>query len=131
MCCFPSKAKSTSPNVNDLLLNLIFLVDSLQSKVSHLRQLVAAGTKALPDLVKMERLRQGSVSALNSEGTLPGLLELGPEFAIRSTFNCPVDKTQANAGNPPVALPCGHLIGKVSSIIIIQGSKDKYLAANF
>ena len=98
----------------------------MQSKISHLRQIVAAGTKALPDMIKMETLMAGSVTNLHPEDTLPGLLELGPDFAVRSTFNCPVDKVQATADNPPTALSCGHLIGKVRSQI--NDARNKWQA---
>lgn len=92
----------------------------MQSKVSHLRQIIAAGTKALPDIIKMETLMKGSVTNLDRKESLPGLIELGPAFAVRSTFNCPVDKVQATANNPPVALPCGHLVGRVSLLLLAQ-----------
>ena len=67
----------------------------------------------------METLMRGSVTSLGNGETLPGLMELGPDFAVRSTFNCPVDKVQATAENPPTALPCGHLVGKVRATVNI------------
>lgn len=37
-------------------------------------------------------------------------LELGSEFAFHSIFACPVSREQSSAENPPMLLPCGHVL---------------------
>lgn len=41
-------------------------------------------------------------------------LELGREYYFHSIFACPVSKDQSTKDNPPMALPCGHVLSKES-----------------
>jgi len=41
-------------------------------------------------------------------------LELGSEFVFHSVFACPVSREQSTSENPPMLLPCGHVLCKQS-----------------
>ena len=45
-------------------------------------------------------------------------LELGHEFVFRSVFSCPVSREQSSPANPPMLLPCGHVLCKVGSSVL-------------
>ena len=50
----------------------------------------------------------------SSPGELPIELHLGDEFVFQSIFSCPVSREQSAPGNPPMLLPCGHVLCKGS-----------------
>ena len=54
---------------------------------------------------------------------LPLDLDLGPAFAFHSTFTCPISKELAAPGNPPVMLPCGHVLALSSITKLARGSR--------
>lgn len=41
---------------------------------------------------------------------LPVEIELGPDFVFRSIFACPVSRDSSAPDNPPMLLPCGHVL---------------------
>lgn len=81
-----------------------------QSKKPPLLVAVAAGSVALPPLLKLSKVMEQS-SFHGSMSELPVELDLGMnEFIFHSIFSCPVSKEQSTADNPPCLLPCGHLL---------------------
>jgi len=76
---------------------------------------VAAGSVALPTLLKLADIlqRQGKEMVVRDD-CLPVEVELGNEFVFHSIFACPVSKDQSTRENPPMLLPCGHVLCKVS-----------------
>lgn len=75
---------------------------------------MAAGSIALPTLVKLASLLKDHSHELVSGEQLPVELELGQEFVFRSIFSCPVSREQSSPSNPPMLLPCQHVLCKVS-----------------
>jgi hypothetical protein len=73
---------------------------------------VAAGGAALPHLIKLSAVleRQGQDGLRSCGQVLPVEIELGEEFAFCSVFACPVSREPSSAQNPPVLLPCGHVL---------------------
>lgn len=73
---------------------------------------VAAGGAALPHLIKLSAVleRQGQDGLRSCGNVLPVEIELGDEFAFCSVFACPVSREPSSAQNPPVLLPCGHVL---------------------
>jgi hypothetical protein len=75
---------------------------------------VAAGGAALPHLIKLagvlERQGQGGGGLRACGAVLPVEIELGDEFAFSSVFACPVSREPSSRQNPPVLLPCGHVL---------------------
>ncbi|KXT13544.1 hypothetical protein AC579_1391 [Pseudocercospora musae] len=84
------------------------------SSQSPLYTAVTAGGIALPVLEKVERVMAQARGQWTSVNELPVETPLPPAFAFHSIFVCPVSKDQATDANPPMMLPCGHVIAKES-----------------
>ena len=82
--------------------------------VSPLRTATTAGGIALPTLSKVERIMLESRGQWTSVNELPVETPLPPGYLFHSIFVCPVSKEQATDANPPMMLPCGHVIAKES-----------------
>ena len=59
-----------------------------------------------------------------SGATLPIDLDLGPNFTFHSTFTCPISKELATPDNPPMMLPCGHVLALGSVTKLARGSRS-------
>jgi hypothetical protein len=75
---------------------------------------VAAGSVALPTLLKLSDVLAAQKQDLSIGHQLPVEVELGKEFVFHSIFACPVSKDQSTVDNPPMLLPCGHVLCRVS-----------------
>ena len=84
------------------------------SPTSPLRTAVTAGGIALPTLSKVEKIMAQSRGQWTSVNELPVETPLPPGYLFHSIFVCPVSKEQATDANPPMLLPCGHVIAKES-----------------
>ncbi|KAK3699142.1 hypothetical protein LTR37_016616 [Vermiconidia calcicola] len=84
------------------------------SSTSPLYTAVTAGGIALPILEKVERVMAASRGQWTSVNELPVETPLPPEMLFHSIFVCPVSKEQGTDANPPMMLPCGHVIAKES-----------------
>ena len=87
-----------------------------QASESPLLVATAAGSVALPTLLKLAGLLKDRAQDLVTGEQLPVELELGREFVFRSVFSCPVSREQSSPSNPPMLLPCGHVLCKVGSM---------------
>ncbi|EIE20259.1 hypothetical protein COCSUDRAFT_37929 [Coccomyxa subellipsoidea C-169] len=85
-----------------------------QACESPLLVAVAAGSIALPTLLKLATVMAGQNQDFQTCTQLPVELELGSEFVFHSVFACPVSREQSTAENPPMLLPCGHVLCKQS-----------------
>ena len=81
-----------------------------QAYESPLLVTTAAGSVALPTLIKLATVMEGQAQDLSRIEQLPVDLELGPEFIFHSIFACPVSRDQSGPNNPPMMLPCGHVL---------------------
>ncbi|GLI70725.1 hypothetical protein VaNZ11_015749 [Volvox africanus] len=81
-----------------------------QASESPLTTVVAAGSVALPALLKMAVVMERNMQDLRTVDELPVEIELGPEFVFRSIFACPVSRDMSRPENPPLLLPCGHVL---------------------
>lgn len=95
------------------------------ARESPLTVTVAAGTVALPHLLKLVSVMENTNQVdLKAADQLPIELELGPEFVFHSIFACPVSREQSTADNPPMLLPCNHVLCE-HSVLKIAKSRSK------
>lgn len=92
------------------------------SSTSPLYLAVTAGAISLPILEKVERIMAATRGQWTSVNELPVETPLPSSYLFHSIFVCPVSKEQATDSNPPMMLPCGHVIAKES---LDQHSKGK------
>nr|GMD02717.1 protein RMD5 homolog [Ipomoea batatas] len=85
-----------------------------QSRKSPLSVAIAAGVDGLPTLLKLAHVMAAKKQEWQSMKQLPVPVELGKEFQFHSVFVCPVSRDQGNEENPPMLLPCGHVLCKQS-----------------
>eukprot|EP01025_Chloroclados_australasicus_P063284 TRINITY_DN835_c0_g2_i3.p1 TRINITY_DN835_c0_g2~~TRINITY_DN835_c0_g2_i3.p1 ORF type:complete len:407 (+),score=38.96 TRINITY_DN835_c0_g2_i3:391-1611(+) len=78
-----------------------------QSFKSPLLVTVSAGSIALPQIAKMMKKIGHMKNGLKG---MPLEIDLGEEFMFHSIFACPVSKEQSTPNNPPMMLPCGHVL---------------------
>ncbi|KAK9833790.1 hypothetical protein WJX74_005894 [Apatococcus lobatus] len=96
-----------------------------QATLSPLLVTVAAGTMALPTLLKLASVLSTQGQDLQSmENAVE--LDLGEEFVFRSVFACPVSREQSTKENPPMMLPCGHMLCKHSVVKIAKSSSRSF-----
>ncbi|KAL7157027.1 hypothetical protein ABFS83_02G049800 [Erythranthe nasuta] len=75
---------------------------------------VAAGVEGLPTLLKLASVMTGKKQDFQAMKQLPVPIELGKSFQFHSVFVCPVSRDQSSEENPPMLLPCGHVLCKQS-----------------
>ncbi|KAG2439045.1 hypothetical protein HYH02_006573 [Chlamydomonas schloesseri] len=85
-----------------------------QASESPLTTVVAAGSAALPTLLKLAAVMEKGGQDLRAVDQLPVEIGLGPEFVFRPIFACPVSRDMSTPDNPPLALPCGHVLAEQS-----------------
>lgn len=81
---------------------------------SALQVVIAAGTQALPTILKMVSVFGNKKHEWLTLKQLPIEIELDKEHQFHSIFACPVSKEQSSTENPPMLMPCGHVLCKQS-----------------
>ncbi|KAK9449312.1 CTLH/CRA C-terminal to lish motif domain-containing protein [Limtongia smithiae] len=84
------------------------------SSESPLGIATAAGAIALPTLLKMGSIMRETQTEWTSENELPVEIPLPASFQFHAIFVCPVSKEQTTDENPPMMMPCGHIVAKES-----------------
>lgn len=85
-----------------------------QSYESPLSVALAAGVEGLPTLLKLAQVMSAKKLEWMDMKQLPVPVDLGKEFQFHSVFVCPVSREQASEKNPPMLLPCGHVLCRMS-----------------
>ncbi|XAR52990.1 hypothetical protein NMG60_11021349 [Bertholletia excelsa] len=85
-----------------------------QSYESPLSVVVAAGVEGLPTLLKLANVMAAKKQEWVAMKQLPVPVDLSKEFQFHSIFVCPVSREQGSEENPPMLLPCGHVLCKQS-----------------
>eukprot|EP00736_Rhodelphis_marinus_P007223 Rmarinus@m.20045 len=93
---------------------------------SPLRIGVTAGTAALPSLLKLATVQGKSLTEWQHQATLPVEIPFGVEYRFHSVFTCPVSRENATKENPPMLLPCGHVLCKMSLQKLARGSSGRF-----
>lgn len=75
---------------------------------SSFETVVTAGIQAVPQLIQAVPLLQDQLWKTQ----FPVEMRLSPELHFHSLFVCPVTKEVTGTDNPPMLLPCGHVISR-------------------
>jgi hypothetical protein len=86
---------------------------------SPLHIIVMAGAIAVPILLKMTTVMKSIEWSQKDE--LPVEIPLSRDWRYHSVFVCPVSKEQQREDNPPMMMPCGHVILKESLMRLSKG----------
>ncbi|RHZ87800.1 hypothetical protein Glove_30g58 [Diversispora epigaea] len=75
---------------------------------------VTVGATALPTIIKMATIMKEKKNEWSQQNELPVEIPLTDDMRYHSIFACPVSKEQSTEENPPMMMPCGHVICKES-----------------
>ncbi|KAJ8764785.1 hypothetical protein K2173_009188 [Erythroxylum novogranatense] len=93
-----------------------------ESYGSPLKLAIAAGIEGLPTLLKLANVMAAKKQDWLAMKQLPVPVELGKEFQFHSIFVCPVSRDQSSEENPPMLMPCLHVLCKQSIMKLSKGS---------
>lgn len=93
-----------------------------QSYESPLSVVIEAGAQGLPTLLKLANVMAAKKQEWLAMKQLPVPLDLGTAFQFHSIFVCPVSRDQASDENPPMLMPCGHVLCKQSIMKLSKSS---------
>ncbi|KAH7391159.1 CTLH/CRA C-terminal to lish motif domain-containing protein [Phaeosphaeria sp. MPI-PUGE-AT-0046c] len=84
-----------------------------------------AGAIALPTLLKMQSIMKEKRTEWTTQNELPVEIPLPTPYHFHSIFVCPVSKEQTTDENPPMMMPCGHVIAQESLHKLSKGNRFK------
>ncbi|KAI3910000.1 hypothetical protein MKW98_013054 [Papaver atlanticum] len=93
-----------------------------QSRESPLSVAISAGVQGLPTLLKLASVIAAKKQDWQAMKQLPVPVDLGKEFQFHSIFVCPVSRDQGSDENPPMLMPCGHVLCKQSIVKLSKSS---------
>ncbi|KFY92657.1 hypothetical protein V500_04084 [Pseudogymnoascus sp. VKM F-4518 (FW-2643)] len=137
-----SAAMAFESNLQDSPYRLIFEMDSAWSDVaqsftrefcsllglssdSPLYISVTAGAIALPTLLKLANIMKEKRTEWTTQHELPVEIPLPRSMTYHAIFVCPVSKEQSTEQNPPMMMPCGHVVAKESLQRLSKGQRFK------
>ncbi|KAG8533936.1 uncharacterized protein KY384_001677 [Bacidia gigantensis] len=95
------------------------------SAESPLYVAATAGAIALPMVLKMKNVMLAKRAEWTTAQELPHEVALPQNYLYHSIFVCPVSKAQTTDDNPPMMMPCGHVIAQDTMATMSRGSKFK------
>lgn len=95
------------------------------SAESPLYLATTAGAIALPTLLKLAKISKEKHTAWSTDDELPVEIPLPKAMIFHQIFVCPVSKEQSTEMNPPMMMPCGHVIAKESLQRLSKGGRFK------
>ncbi|TVY49837.1 LisH domain-containing protein [Lachnellula occidentalis] len=95
------------------------------SAESPLYLAATAGAIALPTLLKLYAIVKEKRTEWTTRSELPVEIALPKSMIFHAIFVCPVSKEQTTDQNPPMMMPCGHVIAKESLQKLSKGGKFK------
>ncbi|KAI1132711.1 CTLH/CRA C-terminal to lish motif domain-containing protein [Nemania abortiva] len=95
------------------------------SAESPLYVAATAGALALPNLVKWTGINKAKNTEWTTQNELAFETPLPKSMLYHSIFVCPVSRGQTTDANPPVMLPCGHVLARESLQKLAKGSRYK------
>lgn len=95
------------------------------SAESPLYLTATAGAIALPTLLKLQTIMEKKRTEWTTQQELPVEILLPPAYRFHSIFVCPVSKEQTTDENPPMMMPCGHVIAQETMSRMSKGANFK------
>ncbi|GMI73358.1 hypothetical protein like AT4G37880 [Hibiscus trionum] len=93
---------------------------------SPLNVAVAAGVEGLPTLLKLVNVMAAKRQEWQEMKQLPVPVELGKELQFHSIFVCPVSRDQDSEENPPMLMPCLHVLCNQSIMKLSKSSSRTF-----
>ncbi|CAA7027113.1 unnamed protein product [Microthlaspi erraticum] len=93
---------------------------------SPLAVALSAGFKSLPTLLKLVRVMGLKREEWEAMKQIPVAVELGDEFQFHSIFVCPVNRDVSSEENPPMMMPCRHVICKESIMRLSKNASRRF-----
>lgn len=93
---------------------------------SPLSVAIAAGIEGLPTLLKLANVMAAKRQEWQAMKQLPVPVELGKEFQYHSVFVCPVSRDQGSEENPPMLMPCLHVLCQQSIMKLSKSSSRTF-----
>jgi hypothetical protein len=84
-----------------------------------------AGAIALPTLLKLANIVKEKRTEWTTQNELPVEIALPRSMIFHAIFVCPVSKEQTTESNPPMMMPCGHVVAKESLQRLSKGGRFK------
>lgn len=84
-----------------------------------------AGAIALPTLLKLASIVKEKRTEWTTQNELPVEIALPRSMIFHAIFVCPVSKEQTTEENPPMMMPCGHVVAKESLQRLSKGGRFK------
>ncbi|KAJ7529324.1 hypothetical protein O6H91_15G044800 [Diphasiastrum complanatum] len=97
-----------------------------QAYNSPLYVTILAGCEALPSLIKLASVMANRISEWRSLKQLPVEIQLPNSLQFHSIFSCPVSRDQSTADNPPMLMPCGHVLCRQSIQKLAKGPSQSF-----
>ncbi|TGJ85124.1 hypothetical protein E0Z10_g3649 [Xylaria hypoxylon] len=95
------------------------------SAESPLYVAATAGALALPNLVKWTGINRAKNTEWTTQNELAFETPLPKSMLYHSIFVCPVSRGQTTDANPPIILPCGHVLARESLQKLAKGIRYK------
>ncbi|KAJ4392520.1 hypothetical protein N0V85_006991 [Neurospora sp. IMI 360204] len=86
---------------------------------------VTAGALALPLLIKYQQATRAKGTEWTTTNELAFETPLPERMLYHSIFVCPVSKEQTTESNPPMMIPCGHVLAKETLQRLLKGTRFK------
>ncbi|KAL9009848.1 MAG: hypothetical protein Q9173_005151 [Seirophora scorigena] len=84
-----------------------------------------AGAIALPHFSKLQVIMKDKRTEWTTKHEIPVEVPLPPSYRFHSIFVCPVSKEQTTDQNPPMMMPCGHVVAKESLLRLSKNARFK------
>ncbi|KAK4462080.1 protein RMD5 A [Cladorrhinum samala] len=95
------------------------------SAESPLYLAATAGALALPQLMKYTQKTRAKGTEWTTANELAFETPLPESMLYHSIFVCPVSKEQTTDANPPMMIPCGHVLAKETLARLCKGTRFK------